>query len=282
MAQQSIILELQLLASTSGTSAVELLRKALLVATKLDTKPFRSWVEWELKGYADAPDDELPPYRRVITEMRYQNPYHGWQQLRFDNSKAEALFNSVVIRNPIAEIEEMAKPSEGFVTMPVPAEMLKYLVQQIPLLEEMPVTRFVASNRVHGMVDAVRTVVLEWALKLESEGILGDGMTFSDDEKKKATASQIFNIGQLTGNIGDITGHNIQIGDYGSIHEQLKSAGVPQAERNELENIMDALKNAKPEDKPTWRQKGLDWLGNNASNLGSIASGLLQIFSHPK
>jgi hypothetical protein len=50
----------------------------------------------------------------------------------------------------------------------------------------MPPYRFISHNQLAGIVDTVRTIIVEWSLKLEAEGILGAGMTFSESEKKKA------------------------------------------------------------------------------------------------
>jgi len=38
---------------------------------------------------------------------------------------------------------------------------------------------------VQGVIDTVRNVVLDWSLKLESSGVLGEDMTFSDEEKQR-------------------------------------------------------------------------------------------------
>jgi len=45
----------------------------------------------------------------------------------------------------------------------------------------------VQRSQLRGILDAVRTSVLNWSLKLEADGIVGDGMSFSPDEKKIAS-----------------------------------------------------------------------------------------------
>lgn len=45
-------------------------------------------------------------------------------------------------------------------------------------------------------MESVRTVVLEWALKLEEQGILGVDMGFTEREKQVAP-SVVFNIGRM-------------------------------------------------------------------------------------
>lgn len=43
---------------------------------------------------------------------------------------------------------------------------------------------------VQGIVDKVRHIVLRWCLDLEAKGIIGEGMTFSEQEKKAAESAQ--------------------------------------------------------------------------------------------
>jgi AbiTii-like protein len=53
-----------------------------------------------------------------------------------------------------------------------------------------------------GVLDAVRTEILKWGLKLEKDGILGEGMTFSKDEQQKA--SEIHYTTHIHGNVGNV------------------------------------------------------------------------------
>jgi len=48
-------------------------------------------------------------------------------------------------------------------------------------------TRHMSRTCIVGIVDAVRNIVLEWTLKLEENGILGAGLTFSAREKETAS-----------------------------------------------------------------------------------------------
>ncbi|MCL5917427.1 hypothetical protein M5Y21_11220, partial [Neisseria meningitidis] len=63
----------------------------------------------------------------------------------------------------------------------------------------------------------VRQLILAWALRLEEEGILGDGIQFTKSKQEKAMSNQ-FNIQNMQGFIGDIVGGNIQLKIEGSIH----------------------------------------------------------------
>jgi AbiTii len=56
------------------------------------------------------------------------------------------------------------------------------------------------------ILDAVRNLVLDWAIGLERAGVTGDGISFTPEEQRQAhTASSVINvgpIGSMTGNIG--------------------------------------------------------------------------------
>lgn len=44
----------------------------------------------------------------------------------------------------------------------------------------------VSGAQIQGIIESVRNVVLDWSLRLEAQGILGEGMTFSKEEKAAA------------------------------------------------------------------------------------------------
>ena len=59
----------------------------------------------------------------------------------------------------------------------------------------------VSASKFRNILDAVRKIVLEWSLKLERDGIIGEGMSFSREEKQKAQ-SITYNIkNYIQGNI---------------------------------------------------------------------------------
>ena len=68
-----------------------------------------------------------------------------------------------------------------------------------------------------GIIDAVRNIVLDWALKLEGDGILGDEISFSDKEKQKA-ANVHYTIKNF---ISNVSHSQIQQGTFTS-HQQVE------------------------------------------------------------
>lgn len=129
----------------------------------------------------------------------------------------------------------------------------------------------VGRAQIRGIVDSVRTIVLEWSLKLEKDGILGDRLSFSREEKEKASAFT-FNIQNFTGVAGSVQADFIQVGDYNTIHPELKRLGIPQKERNELEEVLDRLNGTTDqEEKKSMFKRGMDWLQRNAASLGTLS-----------
>jgi hypothetical protein len=270
----SIVIELQRLASESHTPVADLLRKALIVATKLNISDFRDWIQKELNGYNGA----LPDYRKLTGRLSAVTPY-GEQPIAFGDAEIDEMVSTARMNNGVAELEQL-RTAQKALHVVLSGNQIQSIQRAFPHRQFIP-QLVISPASVGGILDTVRNVVLDWALRLEQQGILGDGMSFSDDEKKKAATSQTIHIGSFSGVFGDVKGENVQIGDFGTINEQLKQAGVSQAERNELGNIMDALKKAKPEDKPGLIQRGMDWVGKNAANLGAIAGALRAFFGEP-
>jgi hypothetical protein len=57
--------------------------------------------------------------------------------------------------------------------------------------------RCTSPSALAGILDAVRNKILDWALELESHGVLGEGMTFSAQERQAAASVTIHNYGSL-------------------------------------------------------------------------------------
>ena len=67
-------------------------------------------------------------------------------------------------------------------------------------------TLHIPSTSAIGIVDMVRNTILEWALELESKGVLGEGMKFSSNDKEKAADATY----HITNNIGSMHSSQIQ------------------------------------------------------------------------
>jgi len=194
-----IVIELQREALDKSIRVSDLLRKALLVARKLNIVDLESWILSELNGYSNTDAVSFPPYRWVSGEIKSFNPYNGmWLPIMFPES--EAKIHQTLTRRPcgqaIAEIENLiSSTKDGQLSMSYSSDVQAKLIKAADLIS--PPVLMVPGARFHGIVDAVRTTILDWALKLEENGISGENLSFSDEDRKTAS-HMVFNIGSMS------------------------------------------------------------------------------------
>ena len=179
----SVIVELQREALDQNVSVSELLRKALVVARKLKLAELKKWIENELNGYKE----EVPDYRIVSGQIRGWNPYNGWIPLIFEDPKKADALSKRSCGQSIAEIEDLLRGENSTLHMPYPQHIQRKLSKGFGY--ETEVSLFVGRGAIVRIADAVRNVVLNWALELEEQGILGEGLSFSEKEKEAATST---------------------------------------------------------------------------------------------
>ncbi|PEU93480.1 hypothetical protein CN415_12615 [Bacillus cereus] len=198
----SIVLDLQREAYSSKSNVVALLRKAYVVAKKLKIEEFGDWINEELNGYQSY--DKTPEYRTVYGRLKALEPLHGgWIPVLLDNAEITDIINNRKLVQPISEIESLANGERDFMlTFPPGARNMLIKFTEV----ETEFTLEVSKNQAGNVVDSVRNIVLEWSLKLEEEGILGEGMSFSKEEKEKAQ-----NQGPLISFGRDASGVQIQV-----------------------------------------------------------------------
>lgn len=182
-----LVIELQQDATNPDIKIADLLRKALLVAMKLGISKFEEWISQELDGYKDP--KHVPDYRNVVGEIRYLNQYYGkfFPMLIHEEKLAEKL-NKRNLTQPIGEIESMLKDEGGKNSsfyMPFSPAVEANLMEGMSF-QSRP-TLHLNEGSLYGILDAVRTRILRWALQLEKDGILGENMSFTESEKKVAT-----------------------------------------------------------------------------------------------
>ncbi len=74
----SLVREMQQDALNSAVSVSDLLRKALVVSTKLQVDSEREWIRWELFGYpADDNSLQVESYRVLHGKPEVFNPFRG-------------------------------------------------------------------------------------------------------------------------------------------------------------------------------------------------------------
>ncbi|UXL29522.1 hypothetical protein [Stenotrophomonas maltophilia] len=240
---QPIVIQLQELASDSSHDVSDLLRKALMVATKLELGEFREWILAELRGYSGTSRDNLPDYRIIRGDLRVYNPYHGLQPFIVPQELHEAA-TVINVTESVASLCELASgKTQGEIVYPFAPTQERVLMSIQGGLTQLRPTRVVGANRLKAIINTVRTHILEWALSLEAEAIVGDGLSFSASEKQAAMNSQNIRIENFQGILGNVQGgsvtqsntQHIVASDFSSLARYLAEKGVKEAEIKDLE-----------------------------------------------
>ncbi len=230
----SIIQQLQIEAAEKNSSVVELLRKAKIAASKLELSDFLDWIEKELNGYKTT--DTIPEYREIHGDPRGWNPYHGWIPLLFaEDSKTQDLISKRKVIQSVGTLEGLIlnKDSSGSLEMPFSPEANQQISKAVGFTTKF--TLMISSSSIISILDTVRNIILDWSIRLEKEGILGDGISFSKAERERAQEKIVYNIEKIenfTGNMGVMK-------DKASIKIE---QNYSESEIKELKNIMIQIK----------------------------------------
>ncbi|MCW5212511.1 hypothetical protein VU04_06340 [Desulfobulbus sp. TB] len=291
------VIQLQEYATDEQHDVSELLRKALLIATKLKLFDFKEWISNELNGYKDKnlTNASVPKYRIVPCDLKVIDPYRGLLPFQLvkndpDMAKLDEECHKVYIHDSVRSLQEITIQPSGNLTINFHPSTEDFLlsIQQggMPLR---PV-RVVQSYQITSIIDTVRTQVLEWALVLEQEGILGEGLTFTSKEKEIAEQSvTINNIENFQGVLGNVSNSTvtqtnhlvINSDDFNSLAEHLRSQGVA---NQDIEELQQAVENDPAPTQPnafgshvsTWMGKMMIKAADGTWNVGvATAGGLL-------
>ncbi|MFK3969285.1 hypothetical protein ACI2KS_00925 [Pseudomonas sp. NPDC087358] len=194
-----LVEELQADALNESVHIMALMRKAKAVSVKLNAPTISTWIDNELEGYRSI--YEIPTYRHVGGTLVCYSYMNGHIPLSIDNAHILETVTTRKIAQPLGKLCEHAANNDRIVIAfpPKMSEMLQsgMSFRMEPGLQIEPGT---LKNIIYG----VRDKVLNFALELEKQGILGEGMGFSKEEKA-AAASITYN----TITIGSM--HNSQI-----------------------------------------------------------------------
>ena len=181
----SIVLDLQAELVSSECDILSSLRKAHIIATKLKLVDFDGWIQKELNGYDS--EGETPEYRKVRGTLRAFNPYSGWIPV---NISYQDLEDTICVRNMCDSISVLIGlyNNANEVIINFSGEALTALHNLFKSYLKMQYVLFIDKSHIKGIIDNVQDTLLQWTLKLEEEGITGEGLKFSEKEKAIAKA----------------------------------------------------------------------------------------------
>lgn len=183
----SLVIDLQHELMQEDCDILTILRKAHLIAAKLNLNEFDTWILHELNGYSDCNREEIPDYRLVKGVLKAFNPYRGWIPAQFTDNEMEKLVCEQKLHLSISELQNLYKQSDtGYVIYQFNAELTKSIESMFNAPLFMQYALHISSHLLIAIIEKVKNYLLEWTIKLESNGVVGENMSFNDNEKDKA------------------------------------------------------------------------------------------------
>jgi hypothetical protein len=275
------VVALQSAINDPSYSVSRLLREVIASTSMLPVSDMIEYFRRERDGDYKV---EVPNYRLADGMPVAQNIMGNWVPLGlvgFD----EVFFSRVRIVKSIAEIEQMIASANGAsLISPYSGEMIAQFRRLDPGLLNAGVRCgvYVFQN----VLDQVRNRLLDFTLSIEKaeppitdlpKEVPGpkDARLAADDIKGTTT---IINIENFHGIAGAVHSSHIQIGDYTSVHNMLKSSGVSQKERNNFENIIDEAKKLPECDRQTLASRANKWRKENKQFLLNAGTEVAKVF----
>jgi hypothetical protein len=266
----SLVLDLLRDALDENTKITSLLRKARVIAQKLDIPELVAWTECELNGY-ETKQQAVPEYRRVKGDVKSWNPYNGIMcPIIWTKNPPEYLITRLVGQGASELLDLLdRRDNKDLLTIGFPESVGYQLMQQSNM--PTPPVLVVERAQIVGILDTVRNIVSDWAVKLEQQGILGEGMTFSPKEKNIAMKNTNIHIANFQGVLGDVSKSTLTQNltqtitklDFESLSAYLESIGVTKPDVQKLKESIAADDNRDP--KSGFGAKVSGWIGKMVS-----------------
>ena len=289
----SIVLELQEEVLSPNCDIVTVLRKAHLIAVKLKLSDFDQWIQYELNGYTDK--ESCPEYRKVRGTLKYFNQYYGWYPIIIPNNEIEKLICERKMSNSISEIVSLSDSPENNLIAELSGGESAFLDKHCNMLIPQRYALHISSTAVKDIEEKVKNAILEWTLKLEEEGIVGENMMFTEKEKDCATnIPQTVNnyygptsvINSSSGNAQIVSGNGNTVSfTYDKVKDIVdeveKSINASNLSKYDTETVMELLSDIKSkikeEKSPAILKAALIGLKDFLINVGaSVAAGIIQ------
>ena len=199
MSNKDLLLEIQKEAVDGNTVLSTVLRKCLVLATRLGHQQLKDWAQWELNGYPAS--SELPDYR-ILKGLQSFGHFFGIAGSALNNAPLSLLnlpepirknFQNPAIREGVRAIAEMAAiKKDGTIRWAWPPEACDVFSHR-DYRDDFRLAQAwisVPIARLTGVLDTIRNRVLSFALEMETLDLKLEGEV-SPEGSSKATNAQI-------------------------------------------------------------------------------------------
>jgi hypothetical protein len=249
----TLLREIQGAATDGSTPIGTLLRKAKILAARLQNPEFAEWVHRELNGYAD--EDPLPPYR-VVGVMVYGNLISAWDGRQWNGAPIRTEFLPEQFRRRFGMQSHLRKPiseyaalldgdSESEIRAPWPQELtVKYGGKGYNEWQCLAAWQLIGRNQIVGVVEAVQNRVLDFAIEIDAAAPDAGEAPPNLPPIEQERVAQVFhtvimggtnNIATGNTNVMQTSSAGVTAGDLDSLLAALRDGGVPAQAIEDLE-----------------------------------------------
>lgn len=285
-----LVEEIQAQALDPNSQVTDLLRKVKVAAVKLRLEEAIDWVDKELGGYSGVEDVDLPPYRRGHGTLIQHTPFS--RRAIHGDTMMVAAMSQVFLRESLSSLENLAAGEGNQCNIGLDVNLQDALKKGMGI-DNCSFSVDFGKNLIVSAIASVRDLVLEWSLNLETQGILGEGITFSMEEKQKAAeVAHSITIQSFTGHLhqGDVNGHqnrtvvastdnsanSLEINDtFDQLIQAVDSSIGNENDREAILDLVRAMQAAQgtPEYKPLF-QRWVGYVAEYATILGPFVPAL--------
>ncbi len=206
----SLLREIQDAAINSNTDLASLLRKCKVLAARLGSEEFKTWVDSELSGYKDIHD--LPEYRivRVHSKGHFSGPFgSGLQNCNIPMGCLPEKYRETMGRSTLmhgaASLEVLVRDSKGeSANEPWDPDFVAMVGQQIIQgMHCLQAWKVVPMPALIEALDEIRNRILNFVLEIEAEDPAAGEAALDSSPVSQEKVNQIFNT-YITGDVQNV------------------------------------------------------------------------------
>lgn len=263
--------------ASDSISVSQALAKSKVIIRKLQNENFKNWVNYELIGYPNDNEDNIPDYRKITVDVKGElvNNFGSHSEININmDFLSDYVGEDLNIHHEKTSIEAiedlLSMPKDDYVQSPLSREMVKILNASVKQsgVKLIKAYREYHVNNLKHILFQVKQKLLDTLINL-SEEFPALEEHFNDSKENNSKVQNIINYnvygGNPTSNFG--IGEKVIQKDFGFSREaenlirKLSELEIPKKEINEVSHI---IQNTPKEETG---KKLINWLGKFSSKM---------------
>lgn len=279
----SLVKEIQRDLLDPSCSLSTILRKAKVLAYRLNHDMLKIWVDKELDGYEGSDFDDLPKYRKIHT-LSFGNFYGGFgrqaESIPIPPMSLPEKYRNIIAMygflDGVRALETWLETKDDILHAPWPADLIatygKNILDGMTCLSAWKV---ISKGDIEQVLDTIKNLLLSFVLELEAQNISDIDSLSDNDQLRTEKVSRIFNT-YISGSHHVIgTGTSVyqevyQINSPGDVTElahSLKTAGI---KKDDIDELIEAINEDGKRDKNMgFGSRVATWIGKMTSNAAT-------------